>query len=803
MKQPLVAVALVYGAGVVLGHFVEAPILAAFVAALAGVVLALVFAAGRPWLLALGLFLLGWLNISTRTAALSPDDLRFILQQRAQLVSVRGTIAEAPSQRLSLHDGNESLHTLAVLKVSAVKLGGGQWESAFGEMMSRTSAALAPEFRQGQQVEVTGIAVQPEPPLAEGLFDYRRYLNLRGIYHELKVETSAEWKLAAPLQPPSISDRFRAWAQRTLAHGLPEQDQSLRLQWAMLLGWQTALTAEVSEPFMRSGTMHIFAISGLHIALIAGIFVALFRAATVPRFVTGLLVIPIIWFYTCATGWQASAIRSTVMMTVILLGWMLKRPVELLNSLAAAAFIILVWQPEQLFQASFQLSFFVVLSIALLSPWIDKFQTKIFRLDPFLPYDLRPHWQRIGLKLGKITWKAFVTSLAAFIGSIPLIAYYFHLFTPGSLAANLVVVPVSSLALMSGLGALITGDVIPFATEWFNHSGWFFMRLMIWFSETAANIPAAWCHVRAPGLLLFVFYYGFFGALSFGFFVKPVLRWIAIAGAFALASGWTLQRWQERSWHHMTVLPLHGGHAIFAQPSRGASEWLMDCGNRSAVEFTLKPFLQANGVNRLAHLLLTYGDVAQTGGAAQLNKLFPVKRALASPVVFRSSTYREIISELESRSMLQRSATNGFQHAPWTVLHPNAADRFPFAEDHAVVALGNFDGTRVLLTSDLGKAGQNAVFARHPELRADVVIAGLPSKAEPLANEWLQVLHPHTIVLADSDWPATRRASRQLIARLRRSGVEVITTSKAGAVTISMRGSVSRIHTAHDRDATN
>src|SRR5688572_30032220 len=121
----------------------------------------------------------------------------------------------------------------------------------------------------------------------------------------------------------------------------------------MLLGWQTALTAEVSEPFMRSGTMHIFAISGLHIALIAGIFVALLRALTVPRVACGLIVVPIIWFYTGATGWQPSAIRSAVMMSVIILGWSLKRPTDLLNSLAMAACVILEWQPEQLFQPGF------------------------------------------------------------------------------------------------------------------------------------------------------------------------------------------------------------------------------------------------------------------------------------------------------------------------------------------------------------------------------------------------------------------------------------------------------------------
>jgi competence protein ComEC len=110
--------------------------------------------------------------------------------------------------------------------------------------------------------------------------------------------------------------------------------------WAMTLGWKTALTNEVNEPFMRSGTMHIFAISGLHIALIAGILVSLLRVLQVSRTWCGVVVIPLIWFYTAATGWQPSAIRSTVMMSIIIGGWALRRPSDSCsNSLAAAAFI--------------------------------------------------------------------------------------------------------------------------------------------------------------------------------------------------------------------------------------------------------------------------------------------------------------------------------------------------------------------------------------------------------------------------------------------------------------------------------
>src|SRR5207249_923391 len=244
--------------------------------------------------------------------------------------------------------------------------------------------------------------------------------------------------LVAPaLAGPPWPDQFRDWAQRTLARGLGPEDESLRLLWAMVLGWKPALTQEVSQPFMRTGTLHIFAISGLHIALIAWILVNLLRLIQVPRGPCGAIVIPLIWFYTAVTGWQASAIRSTVMMTIIVAGWALKRPSHLLNSLAAAALIILIWDPQQLFQAGFQLSFFVVLGLALITPSLEKVRQSLLKTDPLLPDELRPRWQRWFRTLASHVTAGLATSFAAWIGSLPLIAYYFYMVTPVSLFANL------------------------------------------------------------------------------------------------------------------------------------------------------------------------------------------------------------------------------------------------------------------------------------------------------------------------------------------------------------------------------
>jgi ComEC/Rec2-related protein len=325
----------------------------------------------RAGWLACFVFLLGWTNLAWHTAIISPRDLRVLLSDRIELTTLRARLLESPTQRVLIRDDAEIWRSLVRVEALALlrkTIGNPLWPGP------RNAPGFCPPFSR-ETVEIIGVLQPPKGPVAEGLFDYRTYLRWQGIHYQLQAQSSNDWQFAAVekgTNPMRWSDRFQSWAKHTLARGLPIEDEDLRLLWAMTLGWQTALTSEVSEPFMRSGTMHIFAISGLHIALIAGILVQLLRLVQVPRGVCGIVVIPIIWFYTAATGWQASAIRSTIMMTVVIAGWALKRPGDLLNSLSAAGFIILLWEPRQIFQASFQLSFFVVLSIALLLPPFEK-----------------------------------------------------------------------------------------------------------------------------------------------------------------------------------------------------------------------------------------------------------------------------------------------------------------------------------------------------------------------------------------------------------------------------------------------
>jgi ComEC/Rec2-related protein len=784
MKQPLALPALAYVAGLLLAQRFPVPLTVLFAAAFFLLVLVLVLEKTRFILLFPLLALCGWTNFATRTAIISPNDLRPLLGSAPAIVTVRGELAETPRLKISERDGEEIWRSVARVRVNKIVRDENNFP-ADGEILTTTPGILESRFFAGQRVEISGVITPPSPPLAEGLFDQKSYLAARGIFYELKTESTNDWKILEPkkLSPP-LTDKFLNWSHRTLAFGLPTQDEPLRLLWAMTLGWRTAFTGDLADPFLRAGTMHMFAIDGLRIALLSGLIVTFLRVLRLSRAWCGALAVPMIWFYTAATGWEPSAVRASVMMTIVLGGWALKRPGDLLNSLAAAALIILIWDPRQLFEASFQLSFFVMLIIALMLPPLNNCFDRLLKHDPLLPDELLPGWKKISLWCARHFLRYCGLSFAAWMGSLPLSAKFFHLFSPVSTPANVLAVPLGTAALTANLGALLCGDWLPWFTELFNHAAWFFMVAMTWVSEVSTKIPGAYCYVPEPSWAWVLIYYAVLVA-AFSGWLTTRRRKIIGAGVlfFLIVAGFV--QWQlSRSETQITVLPLNGGHAIHLDADGRQDDWLINCGNENAVNFTLKNFLRAHGVNQIPRLVLTSGDLRNCGGAMMLDDLFGTGELWTSDEKFRSSAYRSAVALFEKTSrhkVFHAGETNGC----WEILFPTGENKTTKADDRPLVLRGNVQGTKILLLSDLSRAGQNALMAAQPDLRADIVVAGLPTQGEPLNDALIEAIAPHVIVIADSEQPATRRASRGLQERLAEKKIPVICTRASGAVKIS------------------
>jgi beta-lactamase superfamily II metal-dependent hydrolase len=309
------------------------------------------------------------------------------------------------------------------------------------------------------------------------------------------------------------------------------------------------------------------------------------------------------------------------------------------------------------------------------------------------------------------------------------------------------------------------------------------MRSMVWTSDEVTKIPGAYFYVPAIAWITIGIYFAVLIALLSGWFNNARRRIFGVMILIVIASGYFI-RWQNsRNEIEMTVLPLNGGHGVYIDAAGRKNDWLIDCGNENAAEFTLKPFLRAHGVNQISRLVLTEGDVKHCGGAQLLDELFGVEELWTSRMHFRSSIYNSTVAAFEKSS--RHKFLNGSDEVGcWKILHPNGTNNFARSDDNALVAFGKFHSTKILLLADLSRAGQYDLLSRTNDLHADIVVAGLPQEDEPLSEALIEAIQPKIIIIADSEFPATRRANARLRERLARKNVPVIYTRNSSAVTI-------------------
>jgi beta-lactamase superfamily II metal-dependent hydrolase len=164
---------------------------------------------------------------------------------------------------------------------------------------------------------------------------------------------------------------------------------------------------------------------------------------------------------------------------------------------------------------------------------------------------------------------------------------------------------------------------------------------------------------------------------------------------------------------------------------------------------------------------------------------FSVGRVFINPARDRSPAYRDAIDAIKQTARWQPLQA-GDDAKGWSVLHPEPSIQFPDADDNALVFWREINGHSILLLSALGRSGQDSLVEGHPDLRADIVVSGLPATDEPLSAPLLRLLQPKLIIIVDSELPATRRAPAKLRRRLAGLGVPVIYCRDAGALKLSL-----------------
>ncbi len=739
------------------------------------------------------LFGVGAALYSARYEILSENDLRLIIEDKPALVSVRARLLETPAIREFPARTNKTEYSYARLDVKEV-LFERHWRPALGQIATTVPGVFGADFFKGRTVEAVGILERPKFPQAPGVFNFRQYLYNARIYYQLRSESTNDWQLTSHEALP-LTERFQRWANLQLARGLSGRDEPLDMVRAMALGTTQSVTGEVADVFMRTGTMHIFAISGLHVACIAACILMVLRFAGMPRDTAAIILIPLIWFYTLATGWQSSAVRSALMSSFVFAGWALRRPTELLNSTAAAALLILLVEPEQLFQASFQLSFSVVAAIAVIlghsreiEPWPVRIENRILRHDPLLPPELRPRWKRIAaIPLGFVLGN-FAISFASWLGSNPLTAFYFNMVTPISLLANLVAVPLSSVSLGGTLGSLLVPPLGPL----FNYLSWVTMWATIASTRWLSHLPAGYFYIPKPNIWFFIAYFA-----SVALCIFPSLRQTGLKRWAYSFTGVALLIWlcsliPSSLSTRITLLPVRGTPLLIDAPGR-SDDLLLNCSNERGAEQLLRRFLHGQGFGSIRNVALTHADADHAGGFTNVLAEFSPRAVFVPSNKSRSRVFRNALAEAEKNPVLLRKISAGEQLISWKVLHPPSDRNFSRAADNAVVLSTIIHGWPVLFLSDLGPLGAKALKESGVNLRADILITGAPPAGESIDAEMLAAIKPRLILVAHIDAPFKRTRTRDWLNAFRQGGAMVVSTAGDSAVTVELTRSECRV----------
>lgn len=283
---------------------------------------------------------------------------------------------------------------------------------------------------------------------------YREQPWLRG--RELRARRSSVATSPVWVRP------VRADLARRMSVGLEDDRAAVDLVRAIVLGERGRLRSDLKDVFVSSGTLHVFAISGLHVAVVAQVLLYLLALFLVPRRLIGLFSVPLLWSYVILIGCPPSAIRAALMASVLLLAPVCWRRPNGVRAWALAFLVVHLVSPRMIVNVGNILSFVVMLSIVLVGETVRD--------------------------LAK--WKqSLVLTFAAWAVGVPISAHVFGRVTPGGILANLVLIFAAKMTVVAGAVGILASTVSTTLAAHVNNLGALFVRLMVGLSTAVSKLP--------------------------------------------------------------------------------------------------------------------------------------------------------------------------------------------------------------------------------------------------------------------------------------------------------------------------
>jgi competence protein ComEC len=298
-------------------------------------------------------------------------------------------------------------------------------------------------MKPGFEIELTGRFKKGRERRNPGEFDYNSYLKAKGIQGIITVDNLADIKIIDESPELFSNSIFQARKYINKQISLMHNTETTALLRGLLLADRREIDQETKTQFINSGVVHVLAVSGLHVGFIALIFIILFGRFNI--YLRSVFTIIGLLFFMLLTGVPPSVFRATVMALVIIVAFLTNRSTNIFNSLAIAALIILILNPDEIYSPGFQLSFSAVLSIGIIYPILSR---------AIIRYQFKS-------KLARYVLLFMAVSFAAQIGTLPFTLIYFSKLSVIALAANIIVIPAIGIILSLSVVTLIIGSIFP------------------------------------------------------------------------------------------------------------------------------------------------------------------------------------------------------------------------------------------------------------------------------------------------------------------------------------------------------
>ncbi len=695
--------------------------------------------------------------------------------------------SSAPDPMQSIPSGEYSRLDVDVIALR----NGSQWQAASGRA---TLIVLGepPAIEAGDRLRCFVRLSAPARPQNPGTLDRSAYLRAERIRGRLVAEVPQCLTLVDSGSPWSLTrlvGSLRLRGDQVLKQCLePRQAQ---LAAAVLLGLREELDTERTQAFLTTGTVHILSISGLHVGILAGAMFWLMRRTPLPRGWAVATIAVVTLLYALMVDARPPVIRATVLVLVACGALYLGRRTLGMNTLAAAALVVLALNPAHLFNVGAQLSFLCVAGLIWYAgrrPHSDDRAKKT--LDRLVMANLG--WLS---RARHRIWRALVGLLLA--GAVlwslclPLVMARFHILSPVALILNaLLWVPVS-LSMLSGFGTLLFGAIwSPLGSL----CGWL-CNVSFWILEDSINFadrcPCSHFWVPGPADWWLWGFYGGIGLLTALPRLRPPRRWCASLLAVWIAVGLAASAWPSRHDHlDCTFLSMgHGCAALLELPS--GQTMLYDAGQMGSPWVgarSVSEFLWDRGKMHIDAVVLSHPDIDHYNALPGLLDKFSVGTVYVSPQMFEkdNGAVAALRCAIDEHAVPVREVQAGDRI--WAadgctieVLHPPRQSIFGSENANSLVLSVDYLDREILLTGDVESTGLNKLLSEKPR-HASVLLAPHHGSRKSNSPELAHWCTPEYVVFSgDGRWSIAETE-----ATYRAVGGTVFHTYSGGAIHVQI-----------------